>query len=254
MSARRCPTCGGLVGPDAEWCGQCLTRLTDRPAEAQPAAVASEREEPGSESAELHPAVPGARAASDGRANGGPRGDGRASTSESSGSRVVRSTPDGIVWDCPTCDQTNPIDTLTCTVCGTTFGRLFEPPDQGPRVDPGRAAMFSLFFPGAGHIAAGHPAEGIARAIVFLFALATGLLALFANLRGGGPGLFTVVMVLGLGAAAALYVLSTLDAGRVAQGTSPIVSTRILLYGAVGLMLATLTLVTIAATGASPGG
>ena len=252
MSARRCPNCGGLVGPDAEWCGQCLTKLNDRPAE--PAPVASEASEQGTEVAEPAATATGQRPAAPERVNGGPRGDGRTTTGEASGSRVVRSTPDGIVWDCPTCDETNPIDSLTCRVCGTTFGRLFEPEDERPKVEPGRAAVFSLFFPGAGHIVAGHRAEGIARAIIFMFALATGLLALFASLRGAGSGLFTMVMILGLGAAAILYVLSTLDAGRAAQGVAPIVSTRILLYGAVGLMLTTLTLVTLAATRATPGG
>jgi hypothetical protein len=164
----------------------------------------------------------------------------------------VRSTPDGVVWDCSRCGEANDIDSQTCAVCGASFASLFEPPGP-PSVDPGRAATRSLFFPGLGHIVAGRPAEGAARAIIFVFALATGLLALFAGLRPGASPLFLAVMVLGLGAAAALYVLSTLDAGRAASGSSPIVSTRMLLYGAVGLMLATLTMLTLAAMQAAPG-
>ncbi|MGH2686004.1 MAG: zinc ribbon domain-containing protein, partial [Actinomycetota bacterium] len=163
----------------------------------------------------------------------------------------IRTTPDGIVWDCPTCGETNPIEAETCPVCGTTFGKLFQDTDEGPKVDPGHAAAMSLIFPGVGHYVAGRAAEGIARGIVFSFSLATGLLALFAGLGAGSP-LFLVVMVVSLGSAAGLYVLSTLDAGRAAQDLRPIVSTRMLLYGAVGLMLLTLILLTIAAFGNKP--
>lgn len=36
---RRCPHCGGLVAPDAEWCGLCLRPLRPEPAPAPPAEV-----------------------------------------------------------------------------------------------------------------------------------------------------------------------------------------------------------------------
>ena len=163
----------------------------------------------------------------------------------------IRKTPDGIVWDCPTCGEVNPIEAGICTVCGTAFSRLFEEREAAKEIDPGRAATMSLIFPGLGHHVAGRSAEGLARGIVFAFALATGLLALFAGL-GSGSALFLIVMGISLVAAAALYVLSTLDAGRAAQNITPIVSTRMLLYGAVGLMLLTLVLLTIAAMQNSP--
>ncbi len=244
MSARRCPNCGGLVALDAAWCGQCLARLDDRPAGTS---VAQEPPAEGAEeptAAEPSPAGAGAD---------GSDGDRRRAVAVPAEGRAVRSTPDGVVWDCPRCGEVNDIEARTCPVCGASFATLFEPPPPPP-VDPGRAATMSLFFPGLGHIVAGRTAEGVARAIVFAFALATGLLALFAGLRSGASPLFLAVMVLALGAAAALYVLSTLDAGRAAGGAAPIVSTRVLLYGAVGLMLATLTLLTVAAMQAAPGG
>ncbi|MDQ4005341.1 MAG: hypothetical protein M3135_03445 [Actinomycetota bacterium] len=281
MSARRCPNCGGLVGATAEWCGQCFTRLTvDEPPtatseappeegvppparpEAEPMPDGMPRPEatpgvtggtpsPPAEPGQAPPAgpepPPPAGPTTAARPIGG--GDGEATarrTTGISGVPGIRSTPDGIVWDCPTCDEVNPIEAGTCPVCGTAFGKLLEDRESRPQVDPGRAAVISLVFPGAGHYVVGRAAEGIARGIVFSFALATGLLSLFAGLDAGSA-IFLIVMVVSLGAAGALYVLSTLDAGRAAQDVPPIISTRMLLYGAVGLMLLTLILLTIAA-------
>ena len=251
MSQRRCPNCGGLVGDTAEWCGQCFTRLNggERPAAA--AAEPEAPEIPEMEGPEAPPTAPPA-AGGDGQPTAPPpRSAPPRPASGIDAPPGIRTTPDGIVWDCPTCGEANPIEAETCPVCGTTFGKLFKEPDAGPKVDPGRAAAMSLIFPGVGHYVVGRAAEGIARAIVFSFALATGLLSLFAAIGGGSP-LFLVVMVVSLGSAAGLYVLSTLDAGRAAQDLPPIVSTRMLLYGAVGLMLLTLILLTIAALQNAP--
>lgn len=247
MSGRRCPHCGGLVGADAEWCGQCLTRL-DVPAAEPPAPPGPDVEEPGDRSAE----APSNPVTGDGAAGFDVRGDGPrpAAVGASAGGRAVRKTEEGIVWDCPTCGEVNPIESGACTVCGTAFSRIFEPPDQGPAVDPGRAAALSLVFPGAGHVVAGRRADGIARGVVFTFAVATGLLTLIAG--PSGNAMLLAVMVLSLGTAAALYVLSTLDAGRAAQRLPPIVTTRMLLYGAVGLMLVTLVLLTVATMQTAP--
>jgi hypothetical protein len=146
----------------------------------------------------------------------------------------------------------NSIERATCSACGTGFARIFQPAEEGPRVEPGRAATLSLLYPGVGHYVAGRRAEGVARGVVFTFALTTGLLTLLGG--RAGSGIFLAVMVLSFGAAASLYVLSTLDAGRATQGISPIVSTRALLYGAVGLMVVTLILLTLATFQASPRG
>ena len=236
MTARRCPNCGGLVAPDAEWCGQCLTRLDGRPEPAPPTA------DPVREHAE---AGPPARTAP-------PRADAPSITPADS-ELGVRVTEDGVVWDCPTCGEENPIETQLCTACGTRFGRLFEDPETVASVEPGRAVAMSLVFPGLGHYVAGRRAEGVARAIVFTFALTIGLLALFGK-GGGGSPVFLVVMVVSLGAAVGLYFVTMVDAGRAAERVAPILSTRVLLYGAVGLMLVTLTLLTIATLQAAPRG
>jgi hypothetical protein len=61
-------------------------------------------------------------------------------------------------------------------------------------------------------------------------------------------------MVICLASAAALYVVSTVDAGRVAQGERQVLTPRMLLYGATGLILVTLAFFIVAATSAAPPG
>ncbi len=165
------------------------------------------------------------------------------------GERMILSRGDRIVWACPTCATENPIDNPICSACGTPFRQVLQEPEDKIEVDPGRAAMFSLFFPGVGHFLVGRRGEGIARGVVFTFAMLTGLVSLGAVTRGSG-GLYLMLMLLSLGAAAAIYVVSTLDAGRAANGEPPLLPSRVLMYGGIGLMLASLAVVVIGAMGA----
>ncbi len=234
MNARRCPNCGALVGADAEWCTQCFTRLdTPQPGGEGGSGPDGLTPDAGSLSeAEARPAVP-AR----------PRPD------ADLGERVIHSRGDTIVWDCPACQTENPIDAPICSACGTPFRQVLQEPEEPIGVDPGRAAMLSLIFPGVGHFAVGQRGEGIARGVVFAFALVTGIVSLGAVMRGSG-GLSTMLMVMSLGAAGGLYVVSTLDAGRAASRLPPLLPMRVLMYGGLGLMLATFGMLVIGAMGA----
>ena len=231
MTERRCPSCGGLVAEDAEWCGQCLSRL-DRP-EGQPA-----RDLPvepvdlpgGSPQA----APPGAE----------PTGNGPAApVREAPG---LRAQGDEVLWACPTCGSDNRLEDSTCPSCGTPFRELFAEPTTRVLPAPRRALALSLLFPGAGHIAAGRVAEGMARAVVFAFALGTGLTILLSR-QGLGLGPFVALVAVLALAATLLYGLTAADAVRVVGGESQIVTTRMLLYGATGLIL--LTIVVVVMTG-----
>jgi len=154
---------------------------------------------------------------------------------------------DSIVWDCAMCGTENPLEAAICSVCGTPFGQIFEEPEEKPAVDPGRAATFSLFFPGAGHILAGRKGEGFARGIIFAFALLLGIFSI-GPVRAGSGGAYLFMMVLSLSFAAGVYVTSTADAGREARGEKPILSMRMLLYGGLGLIFAAIAILTLAAT------
>lgn len=154
------------------------------------------------------------------------------------GGGPVRRTARGLVWTCPRCDLVNPIETRICTRCGARFESLFARPEQRPRADPGRAARLSLLFPGAGHIAAGRTADGVARAVVFGW-IALTVLAILVMRGGFRPGPLLPVLLLYLASAAAVYGFTAVDARRAAEGEPPLLSSRILLYGVGALILLT---------------
>jgi ribosomal protein L40E len=232
VSERRCPSCGGLVGPDAEWCGQCFARLDESgpPEEVQPAPVAVAPED-------LPPT---------------PRTRPTEAISSTLGESGIRVEGDRVVWQCPRCGTENPIEASSCTACGAPFGRLFKDEVERPVVPPGRALRLSLLFPGLGHAAVGKPAEGVARAVVFGYAAAT-VVAILVMRGGSGLGPFMALFLLCAIAAAAFYVLAAVDAARAAGGDPPILSSRGLLYGAVGLVLVTVTVLVITGIRASRG-
>lgn len=230
MSERRCPHCGGLVSAEAEWCGQCLRRLEDPPAARPPDPV----EEPAAPPPDQTPAVEDPSPAAD----------------EPSATGPVRAGGAEPVWRCPRCDTDNDLELDVCRRCGTSFGELLRadqrPPPPAP---PGRTVGLSLLFPGVGHIAAGRTADGVARAVVFGYALVTGLAALLGR-GGGGLGPLTSLVSVSLLVAAALYVLTAVDAARLARGEDQLVSSRFLLYGWVGLVIFSVVILVVTGIGA----
>jgi hypothetical protein len=114
---------------------------------------------------------------------------------------------------------------------------MFGAAEERPRIDPGRAMRLSLLFPGAGHIAAGRAADGIARAVVFCWTALTAVT--FLVMRGGRPGPFIAVLLPYVAAAVSVYAVTVVDARRAAEGDPPIVSSRLMLYGVVGLIFFT---------------
>ena len=256
---RRCPNCGGLVGADAEWCTQCFTRLdtadAQEPAAAGEGAVASPgMTRPAStpqsqgEGGTGQPGLP-SDAGSESKPGPRPGTPARSGPVADLGQRAIHSRGDTIVWTCPACETENPIDSPICSACGTPFRQMLQEPEEPIDVDPGRAAMLSLIFPGVGHFIVGRRGDGIARGIVFTFALVTGIVSLGAVTRGSG-GLYTMLMVISFAAAAGLYVVSTVDAGRAASRQPPLLAPRLLMYGGLGLILATLGVLVIGAMGA----
>ena len=235
MSERRCPNCGGLVGADAEWCTQCFARLiqTEAKETEQETATPAAAEIPGLEGIETTEDLPEFVHI--------PPASGMGAGLHAKG--------ESIVWDCAMCGTENPLEAAVCSACGTRFGQIFEQPAEEEPVDPGRAATFSLFFPGAGHFLAGRKGEGFARGIVFTFALLLGIFSI-GPVRAGSGAAYLFMLVLSLAFAAGVYVTSTADAGRAARGEKPILSMRMLLYGAVGLMFAAIAILTMVATSA----
>jgi hypothetical protein len=211
------------VAPTAEWCGQCFAPIRrdpvvpDRPAPSEPA-------RPAGPTSPVAVATPGGGAL------------------EVAGGTAT--------WDCPVCGGRNPIEAVACEVCRAPFARLFERPEERPAVDATSAVLWSLAFAGLGHWRAGLRADGVARAVVFAWTLGTVILILMSR-SDAGFGSSLALFCLYAGSAGAIYVLSAIDAHRVASDLPQLVPSRVLLWCSAGLVLLSLVLsvfVTLPAT------
>lgn len=139
-------------------------------------------------------------------------------------------TEAGITWKCTRCDTDNPLDATECAVCGTTFADSMRPPVERPDRDPNSVALYSLFFPGAGHWYLGLKAAAVARAIVSIWVVSIGLLAAIAG---------QVLMAATFGLIAfALWGVTAHDAYREARGEPKMVllQGRAFVYVVLGLL------------------
>lgn len=187
----RCQSCGAKNPPDAQWCGQCLKRFQAPPPP---------------------PAVPPV-------ASGQPEGPASVKPGVERG--AFRSTDDGILWRCTSCDHENRLEEPACAVCGTLFAEAVRPPEAERRQrDAGTTALISLFFPGAGHAYLGLWPQAIARAIVSAWVL------LMAGVFAIGVGVMSIALVYGV-AAFALWGVAAHDAFHEANGEPK----RVLLQG-----------------------
>src|SRR5262245_22033729 len=210
VSERRCPNCGALVAADAEWCGQCFTPLTT------------------SETAPTAPA-----------------------TGEASTAGVATELPKGIriedgrpAWTCPVCETRNPIEASVCSTCGTPFSRLLEEPPAQTQMDPQAAAVWSMVFPGLGHWKLGRRGDAVARFAMFGWSFGALMVLLVSRFGKGGLGPTMPLFLLFLGASVAIYVLSAVDAYRIASGDQPIVGSRALLWTSAGLIVLSVLIAT----------
>jgi hypothetical protein len=213
---RRCPNCGALAGPDAEWCGQCFASLVERAPTAEPPAP-----EPPAVVLEERPPL---------------------ALSE----RTPQSEP---TWPCPVCDTPNPMNLDACRVCGTTFASLMRHDDRPPAVDPRDAFVRSLAFPGLGHRAVGRGGEGLARAVLFLMALAIAAVALLSGPTV--PAVASVALLFGA-IAIATYVGTAFEAARMARGMGAVLSSRAILWILVSLLMGSVLMLSLLVITARP--
>lgn len=256
----RCPACGAMTAGDADWCGLCFAPLRERkapPSARPPAQPPSQARSPGPPSKgdsgaayghatevasrALPPpppfpfAVPGPSGPAgllsqvwEGDSEPAPSGQGPAPTSVSTAEPTTdHPGPSPVGWPCAVCGASNDLSLDACAVCGGSFARLFREHADSPVIEPRQAAFSSLVFPGLGHARAGHGAEGIGRALVFVLLFGAGLLLVLSG-SNGGPALMAVGFI---GLALALYAVTAVDAYRLAAGVPQLVSARLLLYG-----------------------
>lgn len=243
MTVRRCATCGGLLGEGVAWCGQCLTPVNPErpPAEesADPRAEAVARPAPNGEVGS-NGLAPHQQAIT------------RQPSRPKQASGRFRALGEGLLWACPQCDMENPLEASACVRCGTPFRDLFQEGAVRPTVDPARAAALSLMFPGLGHRALGRSAEGLARAVVFLWTIGMAL-AIFVSAGRLSAGPFRLLLLVLIAAAAFVYASTAADARRVARGDAPIMTSRMLLYGSTGLMFVIVVMLVVSGMRASQG-
>jgi hypothetical protein len=149
---------------------------------------------------------------------------------------------DGAFWPCPVCEERNPIALDACAVCGTPFATVMRQDRERPQVDPSVAFGRSLLFPGLGHAKLGLGAEGFARGALFVILLFVTLLIGFA---GASSLLLRILLLTFALGTLGVYLLTALEARQIAEGGSPIVSTRLLLWVTVGALMVAMGLIVV---------
>jgi hypothetical protein len=146
-------------------------------------------------------------------------------------------------WACPACEHENAIALDRCEVCGTPFAQLFAEPERRVEIDPAAAFRWSLLFPGLGHWKAGYRLDGLARMVLFVWTFGTVLVLLATRSAGIGTG--GALLALYAVSAVAVYVVSAIDARRVASRLEPMVSSRVLLWASVVLVVLSVLMATV---------
>jgi hypothetical protein len=218
MGERRCPACGALASADAEWCGQCFSPL--------------ERA--------------GARTEADGQATSALTG--------TAGPEAIRGTSGGAIeveggtlaWTCPVCETRNKIDANACSACGTPFGRLLAEPKEAAAsgVEPQTAAVWSMLWPGLGHWKLGRGTDAVGRFVMFAWSFGALVILLVSRFGKGGLGPTLPLFAVFLGASVLIYVVSAMDAYRLAAGDEPLMSSRTLLWTSAGLVFLSVVIAT----------
>jgi ribosomal protein L40E len=198
---RRCPNCGALVSGDAEWCGQCFTSLREPDPPPAPANTTPET---------VEATIPQAAAA-------------------------PSEEPVGAFWPCPVCGARNPIVLEACEICGTPFAAVMRG-DTRQAADPQKAFARSLLYPGLGHAMLGYSIDGFARGAVFALSVC---IAILLPLSVPTTGLVVLAVVLAVATAVGVYVLSAVETKQLAQRRGLLLSSKVLLWGGVGLMMVT---------------
>jgi TM2 domain-containing membrane protein YozV len=148
---------------------------------------------------------------------------------------VVEAGPKkALTWPCPTCGNDNAIELDACSVCGTSFAALLRGEDRPKDVDPGAAFTRSLLFPGLGHAMVGRGIDGLARGALFWWMFLTTLLLLISGVSSGP---MVVLLALFGTATIVIYLFTAFEASRMARGGDPFVSSRLLLWCAVGMVI-----------------
>jgi Double zinc ribbon len=136
-------------------------------------------------------------------------------------------------WPCPICGEENPIELDVCAVCGTPFAAVMRAEPERPAVPPRDAMIRSLLFPGLGHQLVGRGTDGMARGVLFVV---TAGIAVLLGLSTAASGSLTASFALFVLAAIGVYVMSAVEAYRLAEGEDLLVPTQTLVWILLGVV------------------
>jgi hypothetical protein len=225
---RRCRSCGALVYEGATWCGMCFT-----PVEPETASTDETERRPDGHTGSSSGADPEEPPATDGS---------QASSAERT-TAVADATAEVPMWPCPVCGGRNTIDLDLCATCGTPFAELMREDRIRPDVEPRAAFRRSLLYPGLGHRLVGRTLDGFARGVLFGMLL---IATLVLGLSGVSSGLVHSLFLIYASSTVGVYVITALEASRLAEGGELMVSSRILLWTAVAILLLSIVVVSFA--------
>ena len=236
-SGLRCPECGATNKPDAQWCGQCLTKFAASAPPPPPPPPATTQEN-GDGLADVTPLHPGVSEQADDEFKP------LTTKTQQVGAGSVTVAEDGISWTCARCDTSNELSANICRVCGAKFAQAIQAEeDLRPQRDANTVALVSLFMPGAGHAYLGMWGEAVARAVISMWVVAV---AIFAAVQAA-PQAKIMAVLFGL-IATGLWMLAAHDSYREASNAPRMVllKGKFFLYLVLGLL--TLSIVMIFAT------
>jgi TM2 domain-containing membrane protein YozV len=202
----RCPSCDARNADGAGWCTQCYARLDGPvPVASRPPAVPSERPADVASPGGDVPPVPVA-------------------------DRPVRDHDGRVEWRCARCERWSPLEAPSCVTCGGPREGFGEPAATEAReldVDLTMLTIASALVPGAGHLLAGRVGTGVARALLWVLWLGSGVATWWA----GASGVAALPTVVSLGGAAVLWAATLVDVRRLADGDPrEVLDTRRLLW------------------------
>lgn len=244
---KRCVSCGAQNPVTAEWCTLCLTRFDgslppSSPPPVAEAEITDELSALGRADALQEPEEP--QTAEPEKPEPETLPPAPLLTPPPPVSNVpVRFLRDGerVRWVCPTCATLNDVERSACRICGTMMARLFAPPQQ-KKVSGRRPAtatlVLSAVLPGLGHVAEGEGAAGAARAVLYLWTLAIGLLLVLRPPAKGRPVVRAVGIVFTV-AAGVVWLIAIVESLRLMKGDRrPLVPPKTMTWVTAGLTLA----------------
>jgi hypothetical protein len=138
---------------------------------------------------------------------------------------------EGAFWPCGVCGARNPIDADACVTCGTAFAALMREGPERRQVDPRDAVRRSLLFPGLGHRLLGLPMDAFARGALFVVSV---LMAVLLAVTGFPTPVSVAAFALFVLSAVGVYVLSAVEADRLAKGGPLMIGARVLMWVVAG--------------------